>query len=98
MTRITTIFACACAMLALAAPVAFAQSSTEDAYEGLAALEDVGGGSNGSENPGSAANTADDGGTLPFTGLELSLFALVGVALVGGGYAVRRVSRGPAGA
>jgi hypothetical protein len=37
-------------------------------------------------------------GTLPFTGLQLGVFVLIGVALIGGGLLVRRVggSRGEA--
>jgi hypothetical protein len=96
MKRIPTILACLCLALAFAAPAALAQSPTEDAYTGVADAEDVAGTGSGSGT--APAQTADDDGTLPFTGLELSLFALVGVALVGGGYAIRRVSRGPAGA
>lgn len=82
---------CACMVLVAAAPAAFAQSATEDAYEGLAAQEDVGGSGSG------AAGDSDSGddGSLPFTGLGLSVIVLAGVALVGGGFAVRRVSRGP---
>jgi hypothetical protein len=78
MRTITRLLVCAMAILALAAGPAFAQ--TEDAYNGLAGAQQGGGGD------------ADNGGSLPFTGLELGLVALAGAGLFGVGYAVRRAS------
>jgi len=38
--------------------------------------------------------TSKAAGTLPFTGADLGVFAVVAVALIGGGVLLRRVSRG----
>jgi hypothetical protein len=43
--------------------------------------------------PGSQVLGQSTGGTLPFTGAQLAVFALVGLALVGGGLAARRIGR-----
>lgn len=81
MRKITRLLVCAVAILALAAGPAFAQ--TEDAYNGLAGAQQGGGGDTAA---------ADTGGSLPFTGLELTLVAIAGAGLLGVGYAVRRAS------
>ncbi len=86
MRKITRVLVCAFAVLALAAGPAYAQTATEDAYNGLAGAQQGGG------DDGPVATTGDTG-SLPFTGLELSLVALAGAGLVGAGFAVRRVSR-----
>jgi hypothetical protein len=39
------------------------------------------------------ATAGSNGGTLPFTGVELSLFVAAGILLVGGGLLVRRIGR-----
>jgi hypothetical protein len=41
-----------------------------------------------------AAPANASGGTLPFTGQDLGLFAALGLALIVGGYFLRRTSRG----
>ncbi len=83
MRRITSLLICMLFVLALAVP-AFGQSPTRDAYQGLA----------GAGQGGSGGETVSaDGGSLPFTGLELSLIALAGVGLLGAGIAVRRATR-----
>jgi hypothetical protein len=79
MRKITSLLACIVVMLVLAVP-AYAQTSTQDGYSGLAGQQQGGGGGGG-------------GGSLPFTGLELGLMALTGAGLVGVGFAVRRASR-----
>ena len=85
MRKITRVLVCAIAVLALAAGPAYAQTATEDAYNGLAGAQQGGG-------DGPVATTGDTG-SLPFTGLELSLVALAGAGLLGAGFAVRRASR-----
>jgi hypothetical protein len=82
MRKITSLLACVIVMLALAVP-AYAQTSTEDGYSGLA----------GQQQGGSGGGGGGGGGSLPFTGLELGLMALTGAGLVGVGFAVRRASR-----
>lgn len=83
MRRITSLLVCVLFVLALAVP-AYAQSPTQDAYEGVAGVEQGGGGSE------SASGGGD--GSLPFTGLELAFVALAGVGLLGAGFAVRRAT------
>jgi len=43
----------------------------------------------------SAGDAASTGSTLPFTGLDVALLAAGGGALMGAGFAVRRVARRP---
>lgn len=40
---------------------------------------------------GAVAPATHAAGTLPFTGLQLTIFVLIGIALIGGGLLVRRV-------
>lgn len=69
---------------------AFAQSSpTEDAY-GIQQGIDQGSTGGSSDNGGT---TQASSGSLPFTGLEVGLLALIGAGLVGTGVVVRRLSR-----
>ena len=41
--------------------------------------------------PAATTQVADEGDSLPFTGLEVGLVALAGLALVGTGFALRKV-------
>lgn len=41
----------------------------------------------------SSQSTPSNAGTLPFTGLDLAVFMAAGAALVGAGFALRRVGR-----
>lgn len=82
MRKLTSVLVCVVVVLALAAP-AFAQNATQDAYNGLAGAQQGGGG----------GNAADEGGSLPFTGLQIALIAGAGAGLLGAGFAVRRASR-----
>jgi hypothetical protein len=69
---------------------ALAQTSpTQDAYGGVLGNE--------VENSADATQElgSNSGGTLPFTGLEAGIVALVGVGLVGLGFAMRRGTRRP---
>jgi hypothetical protein len=79
----TLLLVCVVVALALSVP-AYAQSPTQDAYEGAAGLAQ--GGDSGGQAGGS------DGSSLPFTGLELAVVALAGAALLGTGFAVRRAT------
>lgn len=88
MRRITAFLAVALMSLAFVSS-AFGQSATESAYSGTAGVQQFGGPSNGQL----ASASTDEGSSLPFTGLDLGLIALAGVALVGTGLLVRRASR-----
>ena len=89
MKKLATLFAIFTLALALASP-ALAQSPTQDAYGGTLG-EQVGGG-------GSAPTSApaqDTSGSLPFTGFEVGIIVLAGIALAGAGYTLRRTTRKP---
>jgi hypothetical protein len=88
-------------LVALSASVAFAQGSSPSAqgYDRelgvIGEIEQVEPPAS-NNTPSSSASTppqAAEEGDLPFTGLELGLVALMGVALLGTGVALRRVSR-----
>ncbi|HMJ96716.1 MAG TPA: hypothetical protein VK486_12730 [Thermoleophilaceae bacterium] len=79
------IFTMIMAVLAVTATAAFAQSSTQGTYAGLAGADQGGG--------GTVAAATDNGGTLPFTGFQLGIAAALGVALASSGFALRRVTR-----
>lgn len=102
MRFVATIAVLASLALLSVAGTAIAQSPTEDAYGGGGQSE-VGGlqQSNGVGGDNAANAVATDtaaGSSLPFTGLEVGVMLLAGVALVGGGFLVRRISNagGPA--
>ena len=86
-TRLTATFAVLVLALALAAP-AFAQTSSQDGYTDQAGQVqgqfDVTGGGGG-------------GGSLPFTGLDVALFAGAGALLAAAGIGLRRLTRAPHG-
>ena len=77
-TRLIGLALAISSMLVLVAPAA-AQTATEDAYKGQA------GSQLGSGDP--AVTT--DSGSLPFTGAELTLIVLIGLALIATGLVVR---------
>jgi hypothetical protein len=79
-----------CLLLSVAG-TALAATPTQDAYSGVAGQQATGG---GGSNPSGTADTSSS--TLPFTGTDLLLIAIVGTALVGTGVAIRRASRPPA--
>jgi hypothetical protein len=107
--KLRTAVAAAVACIALAVPSsALAISPTQDAYGGIAGQQQGGGGgSPTSSDSGTTAPVAQDsapvatqsdssgssGGSLPFTGFELGVVALVGFAMLGGGVVLYRVSR-----
>lgn len=94
------LFAAVVVMASLAAVPAYAQSSVGDGYAGrgsgvLGAVTHGGGG--GTPTPqvvSSTGNTSSgSGSSLPFTGLDVGLLALGGVALVVVGVGLRRFAR-----
>src|SRR3954468_9817199 len=83
MTRFKKLLAVvgAAALLAFAAPAAMAQSGTEGYGRShvLAGLEQGGGGDTGAP----VQATANEGGSLPFTGADLGVLAVAGGLLLG---------------
>jgi hypothetical protein len=74
---------------------AIAQTPTSDTYNVVAGLqEESGGGGGGGNAPKQQAEAK--GGNLPFTGFEAGMAALIGIALIGTGLAVRRTVRSSA--
>lgn len=81
--------------LALVPASALGESLSNDAYsnQGTQVLGAVGGDSNGGNPSGTVPASSSSSGVLPFTGLQLAMIGLAGVALLGSGYALRRVQR-----
>jgi hypothetical protein len=83
------------ALALVAAVPAYGQSAVGDTYAGR------GGGIVGTVDSGNGPSAptpqqvqvTSDGGSLPFTGLDIGLLALGGIALVGVGMGLRRVAR-----
>lgn len=98
-TRFTSLFAILALTLAFAAPaMGQTESPNADAYNGVAGQE-VGGGDSGDvagvqeeSTAPVAQETVKSDSTLPFTGAELGIFALVGGLLLGTGVMLRRVA------
>jgi hypothetical protein len=108
MKKLATLFAIFTLALALASP-ALAQSPTQDAYGGTlgeqvtsppaqpapeAQPQEEGAGAPAAETAPAETNPASTG-TLPFTGFELGIIVLAGIALAGAGYTLRRTTRKP---
>ena len=85
-TRLAATFAVLVLALALAAP-AFAQTSSQDGYTDQAGQVQGQFGGTGSGG----------GGSLPFTGLDVALFAGAGALLAAAGIGLRRLTRAPHG-
>jgi hypothetical protein len=110
MTRMKRLLAVvgATALLAFAAPAAFAQSGSEG-YSGsnvVAGLDQGGGGGGGGKSGQVAAAettpvstpvqaTTDTGGSLPFTGADLGVLAAAGGILLSLGFGLRRLTHRP---
>lgn len=93
MKRLALIAVVALTLFVVAAP-AFGQSAVSDTYGGK------GGGIVGTVDSGNGPSASvpqqtvsSEKGSLPFTGLDIGLLALGGVALVGVGVGLRRVAR-----
>jgi hypothetical protein len=98
MKRLALFMAVVALALVAVAP-AYGQSAATDAYGGqgggvLGAVSSGGGGNSTPKAPAQvqAAQTTSSG-SLPFTGLDVGLLALGGVALVGVGVGLRRFAR-----
>ena len=87
--RNITIGLALCMALFVAAP-AFGQSSAENGYSQPAGSVQQQLGNNGSDDH---ASTKDNGGQLPFTGLDIALVAAAGGVLLAIGFGIRRLSR-----
>jgi hypothetical protein len=75
---------------------AFAQTPTGDAYGGLAGISQGPAGGTGGKSAAAApaaTTAADTKGKLPFTGLDLGVFAVIGAGLLGTGLVLHRTLR-----
>lgn len=79
-----------CVLAFMIAGTAYAQTPTGDTYGGLAGIAQ---GPTGGETAAQPAAAADTSGQLPFTGLELGVFAVIGAGLLGTGLVLRRTMR-----
>lgn len=78
--KVTSSIVLALVVLAFTAGVASAANATQDAYGGLLGQQQ-------------SSGPTQSGASLPFTGFDVAIVALVGVALVGTGLVVRRTVR-----
>jgi hypothetical protein len=89
----------ATALLAFAAPAAFATESGTEGYGGsnvVAGLEQGGGGDTSAPVQAAPVQAAtDEGGSLPFTGADLGVLAAAGGLLLGLGLGLRRLTHRP---
>jgi hypothetical protein len=85
---------CALAVAGVA-PAAWGQTASQQGYDesDLLAGVDQGGGGPNSVNTVSGGS---EGGSLPFTGLDLGILLALGGTAAGAGYAMRRAARNPA--
>jgi hypothetical protein len=80
-------------VLALAAPsMATAQSPSDAQYQPSNHQISAAGGSPGNGSGPSAPSGRNTIGSLPFTGLDIGVLALAAAALLGAGFALRRLS------
>lgn len=100
MKRLALLMAVVALALVVAVP-AYGQDAVGDTYGGKGGgiVGTVDSGNSGGEGPSApapqqtqVASTSDEG-SLPFTGLDIGLLALGGVALVGVGVGLRRFAR-----
>lgn len=97
MKRLALLMVAVALALVVAAP-AYAQSATSDAYAGkgggiVGTVNSGGPSGNGPSAAPQQVQAASSNGSLPFTGLDVGLLALGGVALVGVGVGLRRFAR-----
>ena len=100
MTRFKKLLAVmgATALLAFAAPAAFAGQSGTEGYGGsnvVAGLEQGGGGDTGAPVQAPVQAAANEGASLPFTGADLGVLAAAGGLLLGLGLGLRRLTHRP---
>ena len=86
-------------MLALST-AAYGQSSSLEGYNDQggriqAQVDQGGGGGGGGADTSPVSTTTDEGGSLPFTGLDVALLAAAGALLAAAGLGMRRLTRGP---
>jgi hypothetical protein len=95
MKRLALLMAVVALALVVVAP-AYAQSAVSDTYAGkgggIVGTVDSGNGPSAS-TPQQVQVASGGNGSLPFTGLDIGLLALGGVALVGVGVGLRRFAR-----
>ncbi len=86
----------ALALVLALATTAYGQSSI-DGYndQGGQIQSTVGQGGGGGGGETSPVSTSDEGGSLPFTGLDLALLAAAGGLLAAAGLGMRRLTRAP---
>jgi hypothetical protein len=90
-----TVGAMLCAALFVAAP-AYAQTAAQNGYSHPAGSVEQELGGNGSEAHAKVqqtANTKNESGKLPFTGLDVALVVAAGGVLLAMGFGIRRISR-----
>jgi hypothetical protein len=80
--KVTSSIVLALVLLALTAGIASAGNATQDAYGGLLG-----------QQSSSGPTAKQSGASLPFTGFDVALVALLGIGLVGTGLVVRRTVR-----
>ena len=83
-------------VLAMAATPAFGQTSGQEGYVNggeNAAGQVQGGGGGGDDAPAGTVASGAEGGSLPFTGLDLALIFAVGGVLLTVGLGTRRLTR-----
>jgi hypothetical protein len=96
MKRLALLMAVVALALVVAVP-AYGQSAVSDAYAGkgggIVGTVDSGNGPTASTPQQVQVASSNDSGSLPFTGLDIGLLALGGVALVGVGVGLRRFAQ-----
>ena len=107
-SKIAAILATGAVVMGAAAPVASAQTASQEGYDESGVVVNLRGGGGGNEGapvaaapasspePASPAADTSDGGSLPFTGKDLGIVILLAGVLLGTGLLVRRVAQTPA--
>jgi hypothetical protein len=85
----------ACFVLALGGTALAQDNPTTDAYGGVLGNEVENSGDTTANVQEVGGDSSSPGGTLPFTGMQVGLVALVGIGLVSLGFAMRRGARRP---
>jgi hypothetical protein len=85
----------ACFVLALGGTALAQDNPTTDAYGGVLGNEVENSGDTTANVQQVGGESSSPGGTLPFTGMQVGIVALVGIGLVSLGFAMRRGTRRP---